>query len=190
MRLLTILTLASMLGGSVWAGDVPRPAAPLTMKTFDGRQVALDDLKGKVVAIMFFSTTCPHCQQTTQLLNPIYSQWKSRGLEILGLAMNPEAAAGLPEFKQKFNVQFPLGLATRSDMTRFAEISVMARFYVPYMMFVDRNGVVREEHPGGDKPFYANQDVNLKASLDRLLSEPIGKKSTSNRPAGRTVASK
>lgn len=190
MRLLTILTLASMLSGSVWAGDVPRPAAPLTMKAFDGQQVSLDDLKGKVVAVMFFSTTCPHCQQTTQLLNPLYSQWKSRGLEILGFALNPEATAGLPEFKQKFNVQFPLGLATRSEMTRFAEISVMARFYVPYMMFVDRNGVIREEHPGGDKPFYDKQEANLKASLDRLLSEPIGKKSTSARPAGKTVASK
>ena len=29
MRLLTILTLALMLGGSAWAGDVPRPAGPL-----------------------------------------------------------------------------------------------------------------------------------------------------------------
>lgn len=190
MRLLTILTLALMLSGSVWAGDVPRPAAPLTLKTFDGQQVSLDDLKGKVVAVMFFSTTCPHCQQTTQLLNPIYSQWKSRGLEILGFAMNPEATAGLPAFKQKYNVQFPLGLVTKSEFTRFAEISVMARFYVPYMMFVDRNGVIREEHPGGDKPFYDNQDANLKASLDRLLSEPIGKKSTSARPAAKTVASK
>lgn len=190
MRLLTILTLALSLTGSAWAGDVPRPAAPLTMKTFDGQQISLQDLKGKVVAVMFFSTTCPHCQDTTRILNPIYAQWKSRGLEILGLAMNPEAAAGLPEFKQKFNVQFPLGLATRSEMTRFAEISVMARFYVPYMMFVDRNGVIREEHPGGDKPFYANQEANLKASLDRLLSEPIGKKSTSARGAAKTVASK
>ena len=53
----------------------------------------------------------------------------------------------------------------------------MARFYVPYMFFIDRNGRIRHEHEGGDRQFYSNQAVNIQAELEALLNEPAGKTS-------------
>jgi peroxiredoxin len=177
MRFLTTAALAMVTALALQAGEVPRAAKPLTLKTLDGHEIALQQLRGKVVAVFFFSTDCPHCQHTTEVLNPIYAEWKSRGLEILGLAVNPSAASNLPQFKEKFGAAFPLGLTTRSDWSRFGDFSVMNNPYVPFMIIVDRNGVIREQHPGRDGEFWADQENNLRHSFDTLLKEPVKKPS-------------
>ncbi len=180
MRLAKAFLLPLFLSLALFAGEVPRPAKPLKATTLEGKTISLEQLKGKVVMVMFFNTDCPHCQKTTELLHPIYKEWKSRGLEILGLALNPSAAQNLGEFAQTYHAEFPLALTTRGECTRFAEIPLMERFYVPYIMFVDRNGMVRAEHPGQDRRFYADQENNIRAQLDALLKEPAKKSKPSS----------
>lgn len=168
MKTFGLLLLGAL---ALQAGKVPRPAAALEVKTLEGKTISLSSLKGKVVAVMFFSTDCPHCQNTTQLLNPIYAEWKSRGLEILGLAVNPNANTNLKAFADQFGAKFPLALSTTSECNRFSEESVMRRFTVPYLLLVDRQGNVREEHPGADRDFWVGQQQNIPAALDALLRE-------------------
>ncbi len=42
--------------GTGYAGDVPRPAPPLTVKTPDKGQISLESLRGKVVLLEFLLT--------------------------------------------------------------------------------------------------------------------------------------
>jgi peroxiredoxin len=179
MRFLTTAALALLTALTLLAAEVPRPAKPLKLKTLEGKEITLDQLRGKVVAVMFFSTDCPHCQQTAQILAPMYAEMKPRGLEILGLAVNPSASGNLKEFQQKFGANFPLGLTTRSDWSAFGEFSVMHNPYVPYMLIVDRNGVIREEHPGQDRRFWLEQEKNLRQAFETLLKEPAKKSPSS-----------
>ena len=168
------ITLGALLlsAAPLTAGKLPRPAASLDLKTMDGKTISLSSLKGKVVAVMFFSTDCPHCQQTTEMFGPIYDQWKARGFEILGLAVNPTASTNLKSFAMRFKAQFPLGLSTTSECNRFADESVMRRFSVPYLFLVDRQGRVRAEHPGADREFWTKQEQNIRTAVDALLKEP------------------
>ena len=174
---MTLLVL--LIASALPAGEVPRPAPPLQFTTIDGRDLSLDQLRGKVVAVMFFYTTCPHCQETTKILNPLYAKMKSRGLEIVGLAINRSAATDLATFQQTYQVQFPLSISSRFECTRFAGLSVMAKFYVPYMFLLDRQGNIRGDHPGTDKAFYGALAKNIEAELEKLLAESAkGKKSS------------
>ena len=45
-------------------------------------------------------------------------------------------------------------------------MSVVERFYVPFMFFIDRNGKVRAQHHGKDRVFYHDQAANIRAILD------------------------
>ena len=169
---LTISLSALLLGAApLTAGKVPRPAASLEVKALDGRTISLSGLKGKVVAVFFFSSDCSHCQEATRILNPIYDEWKARGLEIVGLALNPLSTTDLKSFAIRFGAKFPLALSMTSECNRFAEESVMRRFSVPYLFIVDRQGRVRAEHPGRDREFWANPVQNLRTSFDVLLRE-------------------
>ena len=153
------------------AAELPRQAGPLKFKSFKGEEVSLAALKGKVVAVMFFSTDCPHCQKTAEMLAPIYDTYHSKGFEVLGLAVNPSAAANIDEFAAKYNVEFPIGLATTSQWTTFCQLPVMGQRYVPHMVFVDKKGVVQEDHPGGDRVFWLDQDAKIRAAVEKLLSQ-------------------
>ena len=172
---MTLLVL--LIASALPAAEVPRPAPPLKFTTIDGRDLSLEQLRGKVVVAMFFNTDCPHCQETTKILNPLYAKMKARGLEIVGLAINRSAATSLATFQQTYQVQFPLTISSRFECTRFAGLSVMAKFYVPYMFFLDRQGNIRADHPGEDREFYSAQAKNIEAELEKLLAEPAkGKK--------------
>ncbi len=154
------------------AADVPREAGPLLFNTYQGKKVSLAEQKGKVVAVMFFSTDCPHCQTTATLLAPIYSQYKAKGFEIMALAVNPSAAANIGEFASKYGVKFPVGLATRSQWTTFCRLPVMGtNNYVPHMVFVDKKGVVQEDHPGLDRAFWQDQEKLIRSAIERLLAQ-------------------
>ncbi|MBI1354138.1 MAG: redoxin domain-containing protein [Acidobacteria bacterium] len=164
-----LCALALVFSSLGLAGNVPRAAGELTFKAMDGKQVNLADLKGKFVAVLFFSTDCPHCQATADKLAPIYSEFHAKGFEILGLAVNPSAAANLDEFAADHKVQFPLGLSTRQQWTAFCEMPLMGRHYVPHLVFVDKTGKIVEDHPGMDREFWLDQENLIRAAINKYL---------------------
>jgi thiol-disulfide isomerase/thioredoxin len=149
----------------------PASNSALSFKAYGGRDIAIEDYKGKVVMVMFLSTDCPHCQTTARILAPIYRQYQAKGVEFLGLAVNPSAAQNLPAFVSQYGVEFPIGLGTSMQWYSFAKVSMMKTPYVPHVVFVGKDGKVAENHPGDDTAFWQDQGTNIAAALDRLLAQ-------------------
>lgn len=51
-----MLSAAALSIGMACAGEIPRPAPPLTVKTPGGGQISLESLRGKVVLLEFILT--------------------------------------------------------------------------------------------------------------------------------------
>ena len=168
IRSLRIASLSVALGALAAAADVPRPAGPLEMKAIDGRMISLAALKGRPVLVMYFSTDCPHCQTAAAAMAPIYKEMAPKGVEFLGLALNPTAKGNLGGFADQYRVEFPVGLADRAHFSRFTGLSVMTRFYYPYFVFVDKDGVIQEERDGALRSYFADLDASLRESLARI----------------------
>lgn len=169
------LTVFLLFAALLRAGDVPRPAPPLAVKTPTGEMISLQSMRGKVVLLEFFQTTCPHCQHTAGIIEPIYKEWRSRGLEILAVAINPGAIHLIDDFRRRFAATYPIGVGDPTMVRTFADISAVQSFFVPYVFMIDRKGVIRAEHGGMDQAFWSHQEANLRDELDALLKEPIGK---------------
>lgn len=153
------------------AAEIPRPAKPLEFTALDGRQASLEKLRGNCVMLFYFSTDCGHCQKAATEIAPVYAQLRQQGFEVLGLALNPTAKDNLPNFVQTYGVRFPVALTTQNEFRRYAGMSVMQRFYYPYLIFIDRNGVIREEQQGANRMYFADLPNNLMKSLSPLLAE-------------------
>src|SRR5213593_3485018 len=136
-RFCTLLALIVLSALGLWAGEVSRPAPPLTVVTPGGDKISLSDFKGKVVLLKFFLTDCPHCQRSATNIMPIYREWRSRGLEVLGVAINADAKWRVPEFAQRFGVTYPLALGSNAMITSFADVSAVTKVFVPYMFMID-----------------------------------------------------
>lgn len=131
--------------------------------------MSLKALSGKAAVIMFFSTDCPHCQQTTLAVDPIYRELRARGVEMVGLSLNPTDNNGLRSFAARFGASFPLALSSRAEFSRISGVSVMTRIYYPYLLFVDREGTIREEHQGSEQVWFNNLEANFRSAVNRLL---------------------
>lgn len=72
----------------------------LSCRTIDGKLQNLDELKGKVVVVHFWSMTCPWEKMAEPKLNALSAEFADKGVVVLGIASNageigdaPEAAA-------------------------------------------------------------------------------------------------
>ena len=161
-----------LTGLAAYAQQVPRPAGEFAIKMPNGQITLLSQYAGKVVALVFISTTCPHCQHTTQLLSGLQNEYGPRGVQFLAAAFNPDAAQLVPGFIAQFRPLFPVGSADRDSVLEYEQASLAKPNYVPELMFIDRGRVIRAQHNGGDD-FFKEQEKNIRDMLDTLLKEPV-----------------
>lgn len=147
MRTTILLTLA-LLAGSAFAADIPRTAPELAVKLPNGKQVFVSSYKGKVLCLAFILTTCPHCQKATHVLTGLEKELRAKGFEVLEAAVND--GADVPGFISRFQPSFPVGTAGGMDAVNYLQLSPMVRTFMPYIVFIDRKGMIRAQFTGGD----------------------------------------
>ena len=156
-----------LLGAALLPGaTIPRPAGELTIAS-PGGPIQLSKYKGKVVVLEIISTTCPACQKSAAMMSKLNSELGEKGLQPLGMAINPDA--NVQEFIKTYGVNFPVGTGKRDDAYSFLQLSVMSPFYFPQMVFIDRQGNVRAQY-GGTDPFVSSES-NVRTMIEKLLSE-------------------
>lgn len=161
-----------LTGLAAYAQQVPRPAGEFAIKMPNGQVTLLSQYTGKVVVLAFISTTCPHCQHTTQILSAFQNEYGPRGVQFLAAAFNPDAAQLVPGFIAQFRPAFPVGSAERDSVLEYEQASLVKTNYVPELIFIDRHRVIRAQYDGGNE-FFKEQEKNIREMLDTLLKEPV-----------------
>ena len=140
---------------------VGKPAAGFALKTFDGQDVALEKLRGKVVVLNFWASWCfPACYDEAPALARAWEQYRKRDMVLIGVNIQDKeepARKFLESFKHTFpNAPDPAG-----------RVSVDYGVYgVPETFFIDRKGRIRAKHVG------AITDEDFRREVERLLAEP------------------
>jgi peroxiredoxin len=175
--------------GAAFAADVPRPAPAYSYTVPGGKQINLQDYKGKVVALEFLLTTCPHCQRTSATMAKLHNEFGDKGFQPLGVAIDPNA--NVQQFANQAGAKYPIGTAPRDSAYGFLQQSIMgAGLMMPQLVLIDRAGTIRAQFAGTD-PFFNNEEKNLRDWLTRLLAEPAaGAAKKTAAPAAKTTKSK
>ncbi len=172
MRALIIGTLL-LASGSLWAATIPRQSPDFTIQMTDGKQVKVSDYRGKVLCLTFILTTCPHCQKTTQLWDNIYPELAPKGLAVVEAALNENP--NISSFISQFKVPFPVGTAGVMSALDYIQWPKDKRPLVPFVVFIDRNGVIRAQYTGVDEAFFDNQqEQHMREEAQKLLNEGGG----------------
>jgi thiol-disulfide isomerase/thioredoxin len=163
------------------AQNAARPSPPFSFKrvgTPAPPPIALSQYRGKIVALAFIHTACPHCQHLTQILIPISHDYAARGVQVLACAFNDDAEQMLPEFLAEYHPTFPVGWSTNALVSAYLQYSEMNPLgFVPHMVFLDSRGIIRADIPGEDT-FFNDPDTNIRKQLDKMLKAAVPAKST------------
>lgn len=118
-----------------------RQAIPFSIKTFEGKEVALQDLKGKPVVVNFFASWCGPCQLEAPALRDAWSEFGGR-VQFVAVAID-DSEEGARAFLKEFNIKFPAGLDSSGAIARDYNIYGIPRTYI-----IDSAGTVLYEHSG------------------------------------------
>jgi thiol-disulfide isomerase/thioredoxin len=184
-----ILASVLLCGTLSAAAPVPRPSPDFVVHLTPTGDITPAQYKGKVVILALIATTCPHCQHTTQVLSGFQKEYGPRGLQVMAAAFNDMAKMLVPDFIKQFQPAFPVGWTGRMEVLGYLQHSAMEQMYVPIMVFIDRKGMIRQQHLGDD-PFYQNQEKNLRDAIEELLKEPAATSTKKAAPAAKKTASK
>jgi cytochrome c biogenesis protein CcmG/thiol:disulfide interchange protein DsbE len=122
---------------------IGKPAAPFTLATFDGGQVSLEALRGRVVVVNFWASWCyPACYEEAPALARAWQTYKDRGVMMIGINIQDKE-----EPAKKFLTQFGHTFPNAPDPA--GRVSVDYGVYgVPETFFIDRAGRVRWKQVG------------------------------------------
>lgn len=149
-----------------------QPGAPLQegvrapsfeLSDLDGEMVSLSSLRGKVVVLDFWATTCPPCIRQMQELERVHQRYH-RDVVVLGINGEPVRADMVRAFvRERGGVRYRILVGGSSVSERY-RVSALPSLYL-----LDAAGVVRWSRAG-----YASAQ-EIEAALRPLLS-PGGKR--------------
>lgn len=90
-------------------------APNFTLTTFEGEEISIEDLKGKVVLVNFWASWCTPCEQEAADLENAWLQYKPRG-DVVFLGVDyVDTETEAMGYLNKFNISYPNGpdLGTR-----------------------------------------------------------------------------
>ena len=134
-----IFALLLVLLPRVASGQDIQKSPKLSLKDLRGRTINLGDYRGKVVLLNFWATWCPPCRAEVPDLVKWQSEYKGRGLQVVGVTYPPTDLKEMRQFVRQLNINYPVLLGSRDTKTIF-----FAGETLPVTVVIDREGNVRE----------------------------------------------
>jgi len=173
--LLIVLAVAALIAGTWYADHVTKssvtrasakigmtaapstalagkPAPDLKFKDLNGKDVALSDLKGKVVFLNFWATWCDPCRIEIPWLIAMQTKYGPQGFTVVGVAMDDEGKSVVAPFieKERFDVDgqklpmsYPILLGSDDAADKFGGI-----LGYPTSFIISRDGRVIQKFQG------------------------------------------
>jgi thiol-disulfide isomerase/thioredoxin len=149
--------------------STPLPASVLNteLKDLSGKSFKLSDYAGKVVIVNMWATWCGPCRSEIPELIKVSEEYKSRGVELIGLTNEDPAedAALVKDFVAKQNITYRIGWGTQSFSLGLMQGNV--KNVIPQSFVIAGDGRV-VAHLTGYNP--ASTPQRLRAAVEQALA--------------------
>jgi cytochrome c biogenesis protein CcmG/thiol:disulfide interchange protein DsbE len=134
-----------------------RAAPSFTLTLFDGRTVALEELRGKVVLVNFWASWCVPCRTEAPSLEEGWRKYRDRGVVFLGVNIQDKEPDAI-RFVEELGITYPNGRDASGKIS--IDYGVWG---IPETFVIDRQGRITYKHVGA-------LDLSiLTAKLDQAL---------------------
>jgi len=151
--------LAGMLPSALAVPTAGQMAPNFTLRSNQGKNVRLSDLRGQVVLINFWATWCGPCRQEMPLLDDIHDKYRKVGFTVVAVNIDQDrkqaAAMG-----RSLKFRAPILFDDDQKVSRQYDLQGM-----PSTFIVDRNGKIRYVHVGFKRGYERNYEAEVKALL-------------------------
>ena len=137
-----VLVATAMAAWRVASDPAPAPAVSYTL--LDGEKGSLEALRGKVVLVNFWATSCATCVAEMPAIVATHGRFKTRGFETLAVAMRHDAPARVAHFAQSRQLPFGVAIDNTGDIARrFGDVQL-----TPTLFLIDKRGRIVKRYVG------------------------------------------
>ena len=137
------------------------PEAPaFRVTSTEGTPLELSNLRGKVVVLVFFLPTCPHCHEALRFLDGLHERLANPDLAIV-----PVSVQDRPGPIASMVADHDLELAMYVDPDRDAQRAYEHHLSVPDTLVIDRQGRVAARHRGAGARLEALITMEVRQAL-------------------------
>lgn len=122
-----------------------KDSAPnVTFQTLDGGKINTEELKGKVVLVKFWATTCVTCVKQMPDTIEYYNTYKDKGYDTIAVAMSYDNTEALHKFRESYQLPFTVAYDKSGQIaTDFGGIR-----FTPVSFLIDRDGNIVKRYIG------------------------------------------
>ncbi len=117
---------------------VGNQAPDFTLKDLNGNDVSLGSLKGKIVIINFWATTCAPCVAELPYFQQIRQNWTTKPLEILAINLGETGTTVVQPFVSSKGYIFTVLLDSSGTVKSTYQVTSWPRTF-----FIDANGIIK-----------------------------------------------
>lgn len=136
-KIILLLTASIVLLGILFTTLAQKPIAPpVTFTTLQGEKISLDTLRGKVVLINFWATSCPGCIKEMPQLIDTHTKYHTQGYETIAVAMSYDPPNYVVTYTEKNALPFIVSLDINGDIAQaFGNVKL-----TPTSFLIDKQG--------------------------------------------------
>lgn len=117
-------------------------APDFSVEDTDGKRIALDDLRGKVVVLTSTASWCPTCIIEAQEFAPVYREFSGGDVLFLSVSIDPtDNDEKLVQFQKDYDTPWAYTHPGRRGVRDLIVAYELTRFEITYV--IDRGGVIR-----------------------------------------------
>jgi peroxiredoxin len=152
----------------------------------NSKPLSIQDLRGHVVLLRWWTDTCPLCASTAPALRKLDEQYSARGMKVIGV-FHPKAGRSDPldvarvrRAVESRHFMFPVAIDWEWRTLKSWWLTGPSRPATSVTFILDKKGMIRYVHPGmedhdadgsEEHAACANDMSSIRVAIERLLSE-------------------
>ncbi|RZA33132.1 MAG: TlpA family protein disulfide reductase [Lysobacteraceae bacterium] len=120
------------------------PAPNVTFISITGDKISTESLRGKVVMVNFWATSCVTCVKEMPQMVETYNKYKAQGLEFVAVAMQYDPPNYVLNFSETRRLPFKVAIDSAGDIAKqFGDVTL-----TPTTFVIDKQGRIIKQYVG------------------------------------------